>query len=565
MIGIDLGTTNSLVACWSEDGSVLIPNSLGENLTPSVVGVDDNGNILVGKAAKERLISKPELTAAFFKRYMGTEKKTWLGDQVFRPEELSALVLRSLKEDAEKHLGEPVNEAVVSVPAYFGDAQRKATKLAGKLAGLTVRRLINEPTAAAIAYGLHQNKDFSKFLVLDLGGGTFDVSILEHFSGVMEVHATAGDTFLGGENFTDLLLTAFLAENEMEEALLSTNVKNSLRKLCEQCKHDLGSNDQAFVNTEVSGKPIRWKVTREKFETLAQTLLSRIRIPIERVIRDSSTKVSELDSIILVGGATRMSCIKHLVTRMFAKFPHINLNPDEIVGIGTGIQAGLKQRHKALKEVVLTDICPHSLGIEVTSHDENRGVISGNFLPIIERNTTVPVSKVKTVYTLYDDQESIAVKVYQGESRKTENNSLIGHMDIKIPPAPAGANEIEVRFTYDMNSILEIDVDVLNTQIKKNLTIEEQPGVLTSKEIEAIRNKLASLKIHPGDNMVNRTILARAERLYEENLGDQRAFLAKHINDFEYLLEKQDIKEIEKGRKVLNEILNQIEETGCIR
>lgn len=559
MIGIDLGTTNSLVAYWSDQGSELIPNSLGENITPSVVSIDDNGDILVGKAAKERLITKPELTVAYFKRYMGTEKEIKLGDHVFRPEELSALILKSLKEDAEKYLGRPVTEAIISVPAYFGDAQRKATKAAGKLAGLTVKRLINEPTAAAIAFGLHENKDFSKYLVLDLGGGTFDVSILEHFTGIMEVHATAGDTFLGGENFTDLLLEELLKENKIDESSISSNEKNILRKFCEECKQSLSSCEQSNVVAEINGRKIDWLITREKFENICEELLRRMRLPIERAMRDSSLQISELDSIILVGGATRMSCVKQLVTKMFAKFPHTDLNPDEIIANGTGVQVGLKQKHKALNEVVLTDICPHTLGIEVSYYDELKGSVAGNFLPIIERNTTVPVSKVKSVTTMYDNQDSVWVGVYQGESRKTENNVMIGSMDMKIPPAPAGSTQIDVRFTYDMNSILEIDVKVVDTKIKSNFIIEEQPGVLTKKQIEEKLKKLSALKIHPRDNMINRTVLARAERLYEENLNEQREFINQSVLEFERLLETQDTQKIEKGRGHLVEVLNKIE------
>jgi molecular chaperone HscC len=309
-IGIDLGTTNSLVAVWRDGRARLIENVLGEKLTPSVVGVDDDAQILVGQAAKERLITHPDATVASFKRAMGTDRQFRLKDRSFRAEELSSFVLRALREDAEAFLGEPVDEAVISVPAYFNDAQRKATRNAGKLAGLKVDRLINEPTAAAIAYGLHEAGSESRFLVFDLGGGTFDVSALELFDGVMEVRASAGDNFLGGDDFTAALASAFLQETGVEEKALSAGERSRLVKQAELAKRRLTLERSAEIRILVGEREVSWTVERERFEYACRELVERLRRPVERALRDARLASAELDAVVLVGGATRMPIVR---------------------------------------------------------------------------------------------------------------------------------------------------------------------------------------------------------------------------------------------------------------
>lgn len=558
MIGIDLGTTNSLVSYWNEDKATIIPNALGDNLTPSVISLDDKGDILVGKPAKERLITHPDLSTAFFKRYIGSEKKFTLGQNTFRPEELSALVLKSLKMDAQQFLQKEVHEAVISVPAYFNDAQRKTTKAAGEIAGLDVKCLINEPTAAAIAYGLHEKKDFSTFIVLDLGGGTFDVSILEYFAGVMEVHASAGDTFLGGEDFTDALLKYCLVENKIDKADLEKKTRHALRRLAELCKLALSHKAAAGIVYKNRKMQIDWKISREQFEDITKDLTQRMRIPIERAIRDSKLKLRDLDAVVLVGGATRMPVIRNMTGKMFGKIPYSTINPDEVVCHGAGIQAGLKTKQQVLKEVVLTDVCPYSLGIEVARHGMSGQIENGYFLPIIERNSTVPLSRVERVTTIYDNQTTIQFDIFQGESRQTQNNIKLSEIKIVIPPAPAGEPKIDVRFTYDVNGILEVDVDVLNTDVTANLVIEENPGVLSDHQIAQCLKKVSALKIHPRDNMVNRTLLARGERLYEEALGEKRDYIARLMGAFEFVLERQDEREIARASRQLELELDEI-------
>lgn len=559
MIGIDLGTTNSLAAYWAEDGAVIIPNVLGDHLTPSVVSVDGNGDILVGRIAQERMITHPEATAATFKRFMGTEKKYNLASHSFSPEELSSFVLKALKSDAEAYLGEPVTEAVISVPAYFNDTQRKATKAAAELAGLRVERLISEPTAAAIAYGLHQESPETKFLVFDLGGGTFDVSILELFEGIMDVKSIAGDNFLGGEDFTELLVSHFLHTHQLESESLSSKAKSLLYKQAEMCKLALGQETAATMHLKSDGSTLELHINRTEYEKLAQPLLLRLRQPIERALRDASLTPADLDAIILIGGATRMPLIRNVIARMFGRMPYSNIHPDETVALGAAIQTALKQRNQALEEIILTDVCPYTLGTSVVRELGGGQYSDGHFLPIIERNTPIPVSRVERLYTISDNQKRLNVDVYQGESRRVENNIKLGELQIKVPPAPAGEQSIDVRYTYDINGILEVEVVSVSTGEKKRAIIENNAGTLTKEQIEARLAELKDIKIHPRDRTENRLLIARGERLYEESLGDRRELIAQCIQQFEKLLQSQNDQEIKKAAEVLKDQLDQME------
>ncbi|MGG3886491.1 molecular chaperone HscC [Brevibacillus panacihumi] len=559
MIGIDLGTTNSLVAYWDKDQAVIIPNVLGEHLTPSIVSVDENGSILVGRIAQERLITHPHLTASTFKRFMGTEKKYTLGQHTFTPEELSSFVLKSLKADAEAHLGVEITEAVISVPAYFNDSQRKATKRAAEIAGLKVERLISEPTAAAIAYGLHQEKPETKFLVFDLGGGTFDVSVLELFEGIMDVKSIAGDNFLGGEDFTEILIAHFLEKHKLELASLDTKTQSALYKQAETCKLALGQETSATMSLTIQDQSYELRLDRTEYEKLAHPLLLRLRKPIERALRDASLSPSDLDAVILIGGATRLPLIKHVIGRMFGRMPYTNINPDETVALGAAIQTALKQRNQALEEIILTDVCPYTLGTSVVQELGNGQLSSGHFFPIIERNTPIPVSRVERLYTVYDNQKRLTVAVYQGESRLVEHNIKLGELQIKIPPAPAGEQSIDVRYTYDINGILEVEVVSVSTGEKKRVVIEQNEGSMTKEQIEARLLELQDIKIHPRDRTENRLLIAKGERLYEESLGERREAIAIAIQQFEKALLTQNDKEIKKATELFKERLEQME------
>jgi molecular chaperone HscC len=564
IVGIDLGTTNSLVALWRDGAATLVPNPLGQFLTPSCVGFLDDGTLIVGQAARERLQTHPQLSAALFKRYMGTSRAVTLGTQTFRPEELSSFVLRALKADAETFLGEPVTEAIITVPAYFSDAQRKATRVAGELAGLKVERLLNEPTAAALAYGL-QNRDESKFLVFDLGGGTFDVSILELFEGVMEVRASAGDNFLGGEDFVTLLMQTFLQQTALGQRV-GTRVEDlppplaiRLRVVAEYAKRALTNAATATLQIEHTGETYTWQVDADTFAALAEPLLERLRIPVERALRDARIRPAELHSIMLAGGATRMPMVRRLVSRMFGRFPLVNFNPDEVVALGAAVQAGLKMRDAALDEVVMTDVTPYSMGIEITERITPERMSKGHYLPIIERNSVVPISQVKSIETVQDNQRVIELRIFQGESPMVVDNVFLGNLRIPIAAKPVGAVKVDVRFTYDVNGILEAECTVTETGQKHVLVIEENPGVMTPEEVRQRLQTLSTIKIHPRDQTENRTLMARAERVYQQQLGSQREAVGHAIAVFQDALERQDRDAIREVRAAIKRQLDAIE------
>lgn len=559
IIGIDLGTTNSLVAVWEGDKARILPNALGELLTPSVVGLDDQGQLLVGDIARERLHTHPHLTASLFKRYMGSARETQLGNRAYRAEELSAMLLRSLKADAERALGEPVHEAVISVPAYFSDAQRKATRIAGELAGLKVEKLVNEPTAAALAYGLEQRSE-ANFLVFDLGGGTFDVSILELFDGVMEIRASAGDNFLGGEDFDDLIVGHFIAKVGAADLpdTAQPAIAQRLRREAQRVRHALGQAQVERFTLREQTREWGLEVTQGELAEIVRPLLDRLRAPIERAMRDARIKVADLDEILLVGGTTRMPLVRKLVASLFGRIPSMQLNPDQVVAQGAAAQAALQARHASLEEVVLTDVCPYTLGIETTVQ-QGTGYQSGHYLPIIERNTVVPVSRSRTVSTLHDNQKLVKLEIYQGESRLVSNNIFLGELDIPVPPLKAGEVSLDVRFTYDNNGLLEAQVYLPVNGETRRLVIENNPGVLQPEEIAQRLAALEALKVHPRDQQINTLLLARLDRLYQESLGDGRDHVAALANYFQQMLDTQDEHQIRKARSDINERLTHFE------
>lgn len=558
-IGIDLGTSNSLVAHWTEQGPVIIPNSLGKHLTPSVVSIDDNHEILIGQIAKERMITHPDLTAATFKRFMGTDKKYQLGSYTFTPEDLSSFVLKSLKADAESALDEEIEEAVISVPAYFNDAQRKATLRAAALAGLHVERLISEPTAAAMSYGLHQQDADTRFLVFDLGGGTFDVSVLEFFEGVMQVQSIAGDNYLGGEDFTGLLLTYFTENQGIEFSSLSGKAQSALLKQAELCKLSLAESNTGEMVFHEGEQTFRLSIDRNQYEKLASQLLLRLRTPIERTLRDASLMPKDMDAVILIGGATRMPVIKSIVGKMFGRLPYSQINPDEAVALGAAIQVAMKERNAGLQEMILTDVCPFTLGISTSKRMDNDTFEGGYFSPIIERNTPIPVSRVERYTTIRDNQNAIEISVYQGESRKVANNVKLGELEIAIPRAKAGEEDVDVRYTYDINGVLEVEVTAVSTGLKRTAIIEQNPGQTSPEQIKARLEELKHLKIHPRDRTEYRLLLARGERLYEESLQEKREFIANLLADFERVLASQNEQEIKKKAVKCKEHLDALE------
>ena len=562
IIGIDLGTTNSLVAVWQDGQARLIENSLGEVLTPSCVSLDTDGSVLVGRAAKERLETHPERTAAVFKRYMGSDRRIRLGSRDFRPEELSALILKSLKADAEAALGVPVTEAIITVPAYFSDAQRKATRAAGQMAGLRVERLLNEPTAAALAYGIHQRDEESRFLVFDLGGGTFDVSILQMYDGVMEVRSSAGDNFLGGQDVVDALVEMFFRRANLPDRLRQDiGFMQRLGAQAEAAKRALGTQPRATMRILEGDVEHRLELDELALEDACKPLLQRLRAPVERALRDANLRSSELDTVVLAGGATRMPIVRRLATTMFGRFPAIDLNPDEVVALGVAVQCGLKARDAALSEVVMTDVAPYSLGIELSMRLDETTWSHGHFDPIIERNTTVPVSRVKTYYPAGARADHVSLQVYQGEARMVKDNIALGSLKVPLPQGTEQERAVEVRFTYDINGLLQVEGKVAKTGQVYSVVIEGNPGVLSDEEIQQHLKSLAELKIHPRDQIENRTLLARAERYYEQLRGEQRDWMGRQIMAFEQLLALQDARRIAPGQRTLRDILDQLDKS----
>ena len=548
IIGIDLGTTNSLVAYYTEEGPRIIPNLLGKNLTPSIVSADGD-EIYVGETARERMLLYPETAASVFKRTMGTDKKYHLGNHFFTSEELSSFVLRSLKEDAEVYLGEEVTEAVISVPAYFNDARRKATKRAGELAGLKVERIISEPTAAAIAYGLYECKQDAKFLVFDLGGGTFDVSILELSGPILEVRAVAGDNFLGGEDFTNVLENMFFEKfPQLDREAMDRKTLRYIHKQAESCKIGFENERVSTMTCVIREETYEYPIDINDYEKQCEELLERIRIPVRKSLADSRLRLSEIDKVVLVGGATKLPVVRKFVSKLFRSLPDTSVNPDEAIALGAAVQAAMKERKNSIREIILTDVCPFTLGTEVAVERENGGYESGYFCPIIERNTVIPASRTETMYTIRDNQSLVEVSVLQGESRFASNNLLLGKLEIEIPKAPKGQESIDVTYTYDVNSILEVQVKVNSTGKTVKQILKGQQVDMTDEEIAARMEELAYLKIPPREQEENKLLLLRGERLYEESLGDERKIVEHALQKFDQALNTQDPAKIEAAR-----------------
>lgn len=559
IVGIDLGTTNSLIAYFTGEGPKIIPNRLGKNLTPSVVSVDEENQIYVGETAAERMALYPDTVAAAFKRSMGSSREYKLGKRTFTPEELSSFILRSLKEDAEAYLGEEVTEAVISVPAYFDNERRKATKRAGELAGFKVERIISEPTAAAIAYGLYERKRNTRFLVFDLGGGTFDVSILELYQNILEVRAVAGDNYLGGEDFTDVMERMFLQDHGLEEEKLDRRTLVNIHSQAEKAKLRLSDSRETEMSCKVDGEVLTTKVEYSQYERECENLLARIRKPVQRSLSDAHIKLSDIDVIVLVGGATKFQIVRDFIIKLFKKFPDTSVNPDEAVALGAAIQAAMKERNEAVKEVILTDVCSFTLGTEVVVERGRGNFESGHFCPIIDRNTVIPASRTERFYTVHDDQTKITVNVLQGESRYAANNLLLGEMTISVPKNKAGAEAVDVTYTYDINSILEVEVLVLSTGEKKKQIIKGKDNDMSDAQIEERMRELSYLKIHPRDKEENKLLLLRGERLYEESTGASRSEIEYLLRRFEDALNSREPAKIAKAREELTQRLKDTE------
>ncbi|MGN5160095.1 Hsp70 family protein [Aeromonas dhakensis] len=547
-IGIDLGTTNSAIAVWQDGKACLIPNAHGEDLTPSIVCIGEDNTLLVGQAAATRLLSDPANTASHFKRFLGSERRYRLGKDQYTPTELCALVLGSLKSDAEAWLGYPVREVVISVPAYFGDQQRKQVRLAAELAGLDAVRLINEPTAAAMAYSLHEQHS-RRFLVFDLGGGTFDVTVVEYQDSIMEVRASAGDNRLGGEDFTQDLVDAVLDQLGTDRSDMPLAQLGQVYLACERAKcHRSGTG----LVVELGGELTR-TLTFSEFDLadIWRETLSRLRKPLSQALSDARLRPEEVDELIFVGGASRQSEVQQTAVRLLGRFGRHELDPDRVVAMGAAIQAACRLRDSSVDELIMTDVCPFTLGIAVTQGDQG-----GVFSPILERNTVVPASRVERYHSAHEQQKAVCISIYQGERFWVRENLHIDDLEIPLPTGK-GIQEVDVRFSYDINGMLEVDVTLVNSGEQFQKVIDRSPAGVTEEGKRESRERLARLKHHPRDTLPNLTLSERLEQLYEESTGDERRQIEQWLLQFERVLAGQDPQQIRSFREEMNALLKQ--------
>ncbi len=556
IIGIDLGTTNSLACVCREGKAVLIPNSLGENLTPSAVSIGENGEICVGAVAKERLISHPEASAASFKRYMGTNHTFTLAGNSFTPQELSSFVLRQLKEDAERFLGEEVTEAVISVPAYFNDNQRYATKEAGRLAGIHVERLVNEPSAAALAASRISGEEEGSYLVFDFGGGTLDVSVVDYFDNVIEIVAVSGDNRLGGDDFDEIIARSFCVHHQMDYDSLDHQKRAALLRLSEKCKRELSGQDETTLvwETEEKSMPLNNLV----LAGLGQSLFDRISQVIEKALKDSDRSLDEIDEIILVGGSSKMPVIALWLQTQLKRKPCMVASPDEVVAMGVGIYAGIKERRQDIKDLVLTDICPFSLGTSVVNYADSENPIMST---VIERNSVLPCSRTRFYTNSYDNQSQIEIGIYQGESYYSKDNLELGKIEMEIMPGKEGEACLEVSFTYDINGILEVEVTDVRMKRMKRKVLTSENLRMSEEEVERRLQELRAYKLMPYGGIRTKIVMARGERLFAQLLGARRQQVSIAMQQIERVIMSRNDREIHQALKQATELFDRLEES----
>lgn len=552
VIGIDLGTTNSLGAVYRNHRVELIPNRFGSFLTPSVVSIGEDGAILVGEVAKERLVTYPEVSVASFKKDMGTERKYVLGEKTFSPEELSSFVIRSIVEDAREYLQEEIDEVIVSVPAYFHDKQRVATKRAGVLAGVTVNRIVNEPSAAAMASYVETNKE-QLFLIFDFGGGTLDVSLVECFDTMVEIISVAGDNRLGGDDFHQIMAEHFLEEHGLSKRNIPPTAYAILLRQAEACKRSLTEKDSAKMSLNLDGKIYQSEYTNQRLLNESAGMLVKIRDVISRALRDGEVTLSELNAVVMVGGSSKMPLIQSYLEHIFQNVPIVASNSDLMIAQGLGCVCAVKERKEEIKDYVLTDICPFTLGTNVVNQADSEHAY---MFPIIERNTVLPCSKTKRFYTANDNQSYLQFEILQGEHLYAEDNLKLSELTVQVAKRKKGEESADVRFTYDINGILIVDVKITSTGQTISRVISQN---MSEKEISRKMEELQKLKVHPKEVTANILILEKMKALFEEVPPYMRDQLHRFIASFEIVLESQNLRKIAKYRHFLEQVLEQME------
>ncbi len=527
VIGIDLGTTNSLASIWRNGKIELIPNVFGEYLTPSVVSFGEEGEIYVGKVAKERLITAPSVTFAEFKRYMGTDYQYSDGKgNHYTAEDLSSFVLRRLKEDAEVYLGEEVTEAVISVPAYFNDDKRCATKNAGELAGLRVERLINEPSAVALKHHMGVERA-ETFIIFDFGGGTLDVSLVDAFDNMVEIQAVSGDNYLGGKDFNELIADDFYKQNYLVKEVRTKEELGVVLKEAELLKWELTEKDEAKRTVYLDGREYTMHMTNQHLIHIGAELFKRMAAPIRQVINDTGMGMEEIEKLILVGGSSKMPVVGQYLRKLLAIPVVQDTSPDESIAAGVGIAAAIKERSGDVKDMILADICPFSLGTEL---------YDGSFSPIIERNDTLPCSQTREYVTVKDFQTRMNFPIYQGDSMIAKENLLLGTMTIKdLPRAVKGGVCAGVTFMYDINGILDIRI-VSGEQSLHKVIVNRRMG-LSEEELEARLAQLRQMTLSPMEDDKVRYLLEKAKRLYQECSPAVREHIAQQVSVFRRIME----------------------------
>lgn len=528
VIGIDLGTTNSLASIWRNGKIELIPNVFGEYLTPSVVSFGEDGEIYVGNVAKERLITAPTVTFAEFKRNMGSSYRYFANGKYYTAEELSSFVLRRLKEDAENYLGEKVTEAVISVPAYFDDDKRCATKNAGMLAGLIVDRLINEPSAVALKHhmGVEQAETF---IIFDFGGGTLDISLVDAFDNMVEIQAVSGDNYLGGKDFNEIIAEDFYKDSHVLKDDLTKEEQGIILKEAEMLKWELTKKDKAERKVYIQNQEYTIRMTNQHLIHIGKELFKRMSIPIRRVINDSGMSVEEMDKLILVGGSSKMPVVEQYLKELLDIPVVRDDSPEESIAVGVGIAAAIKERVGDVKDMILSDICPFSLGTEV---------YDGSFSPIIERNDTLPCSRTREYVTVKDYQNTLTFPIYQGDNMIARDNRLLGTMQVVgLPLEPRGKVSARVTFMYDINGILDIKI-VSGEQALHRVIMNKKMG-LSQEELEARLEQLREMTLSSTEDENMHYLLEKAQRLYQESTPLVRAYIAEQIARFRSIMMKE--------------------------